>query len=183
MDLEVTYKALIVDTKHYPLNHPKFTDRTKSIGYFQFYLVLLFTGIIKYEPLQNTRICLHTPAYKLKGGLTVLEGKINEAATAASFPDMDGKSCCRISAHSSQKNSLLQLTDILTGMISAIWNEKVLRPTKQELVEECCARLKQDIRTPSASRHIDVKFNRWLFRPNEEQSNTKRWPALCPPTE
>lgn len=187
MDLPLTYKALIVDTRQYPLNHPRFADKNKTLGYFQFYLVLLFFGVIKHEPLKNTRIYLHRPAYHLHGGLEVLEHKINEAAIAAGFPDMDGKSCCRISAHSSQNNSLLQLTDILTGMVSSICNDKLGQGTKkqlakQQLVRECCVWLRQDIGKPSASRHVDVKFNRWLFRPNDNPDTT-RWPALCPPTD
>src|SRR5437868_85759 len=68
MDLPLTYKALIVDTQLYPLNHPTFAGRNKSIGYFQFYLVLLFAGIIKHQPLLNTRVYLHRPAYDLPGG-------------------------------------------------------------------------------------------------------------------
>ena len=186
MDLPLTYKALIVDTKQYPLNHPVFAGKNKTLGYFQYYLVLLYFGIIKHEPFKNTRIYLHRPAYHLQGGLEVLEQKMNEAAMEAGFPDMVGNSCCRISAHSSQNNSLLQLTDILTGMVSSIWNDKLGQGTKkqlakQKLVQECSGWLRQDISKPSASRHVDVKFNRWLFRPNPNPDTT-RWPALCPPT-
>lgn len=120
MELPITYKAMIVDTSQHPLNHQSFADRNKTVGYFQFYLVLLFSGIIRHEPLKNPRIYLHRPVYDLPGGLEVLEDKVNEAAIETGFPDMNKQSCCRISAHSSGNNSLLQLTDILTGMVSAI---------------------------------------------------------------
>lgn len=186
LELPITYKAMIVDTSQHPLNHDGFADKNKTIGYFQFYLVLLFAGIIKHEPLKNTRIYLHRPAYNLPGGLEVLEDKINEAAIETGFPDMNGRSCCRISAHSSGNNSMLQLADILTGMVSAIWNKKMSGESrkhlaKRQLVEECCIWLRQNITKPSLSRHVDVKFNRWLFRPNNNPDTT-RWPALCPPT-
>lgn len=183
LESPLTYKALIVDTQTHPLNHRQFTGGERGIGYYQFYLTLLFNGIIRYEPIHNTRVYLHTPAYTLDGGLGLLEEKVNERALHYGFPEMPGHSCCRISSSSSKTDAIIQLTDILTGMIGAVWNEKMAGRTKQELVARCSNSLKIDIAKPSESRHVDHKLNRWLFRPNIDVAESKKWPALYPPTK
>jgi len=183
VDSPLRYKALIVDTHKYPLNHPTFTGGVYSIGYYQFYLTLLFHGFIRHEPTYNARVCLHIPAYTLLGGLNVLEDKINEEAAKIGFPDMADHSCCRIAECTSREESLLQLTDILTGMVSAIWNNKIVGKTKPEFVSKYSTVLGVDITKPSESREVDLKFNRWVFRPREDANESKRWPALYPPTK
>jgi len=183
VDSPLTYKALIVDTRLYQLNNREFTGGDRGVGYYQFYLTLLFNGIIRHEPVYNTRVYLHTPACKLDGGLTLMEDKINEAATRCGFPEMAGYSCCRVSADDSRTDSMIQLTDILTGMISAIWNGKIAVDTKRRLVLRCSEMLGYDITTPSESRHVDTKFNRWVFKASEDHEQAKKWPALYPLTK
>jgi hypothetical protein len=183
IDSPLTYKALIVDTQKYPLNHREFTGGDHTIGYYQFYLTLLFNGYIRHDPVYNVRIHLHNPAYKLNGGLGRLEDKINEAALNHGFPDISGNSCCRISAHTAMSDSLIQLADILSGLVSGIWNGKIIRQTKRDLFSRCCEKLGMDISKPSESRHADQKLNRWLFTPREDKEEAKKWPALHPPTK
>ena len=183
IDSTLSYKALIVDTHQYPLNDPNFTGGVHSIGYYQFYLTLLFHGFIRHEPTYNTRICLHIPAYKLSGGLIILEDKINEEAAQRGFPDMEDNSCCRVLESTAKENSMLQLTDILTGMVSAIWNGKIAGKTKPEFVSKCSTLLGFDITKQSESRCVDLKFNRWVFKSRADAEESKRWPALYPPTK
>jgi len=163
-EFEISFKALIVNTEANQINHPDFAGSSYAIGYYQFYSLLLFNGVMKDKPSFNHRVTLHTPQYD-SVHLTPLENGINLEAREYGFDDMVNHNCCTISSSSSKDCPSIQLTDILTGMLSASWNNSANKPIKREFIKEFEDLSGIRLGRASLSRREERKFNQWLFTP------------------
>jgi hypothetical protein len=137
-------------------------------GYYQYYGLLLFNGLIKNCPDLNSHVILHTPSYPGKKNLRSIEADINALAIQQSFPRMDDASCCYIESQSAAESNGVQLVDLLTGIVSASWNKSISNPTKIKFIQEFGSKLGVKIDLNSNTRNEDKKFNRWLFAPKKQ---------------
>jgi hypothetical protein len=166
LESTMTFKALIVDTARHPMNHAEYTGGSYATGYYQFYGLLLFNGIIKNCPDHNSHVILHTPAYPGRKHFRSIEADINAQAIRHQFPKMDSSSCCYVDSQSTKDSSGVQLVDLLTGIVSAAWNKSVTSQIKLRFIEGFEGKLGIKIDSNSKTRHEDQKYNRWLFKPN-----------------
>ena len=168
LESTMTFKALIVDTSRHPMNHCDYTGGSYATGYYQFYGLLLFNGLIRNSPDQNAHVILHTPAYPGKKNFRSIEADINAQAVRCHFPKMQESSCCYVESQSTKESDGVQLVDLLTGIVSAAWNKSITSPIKLGFIEGFERKLGIKIDSNSKTRHEDQKFNRWLFSPNKQ---------------
>ncbi len=166
LESTMKFKALIVDTAVHPMNHGDYTGGSYATGYYQFYGLLLFNGLIKNCPDHNFHVILHTPAYPGRKHFRSIEADINALATQHGFPRMNDSSCCYVDSQSTKDSSGVQLVDLLTGIVSAAWNKSVTSQVKLRFIETFEWKLGVKIDSNSKTRHEDQKYNRWLFKPN-----------------
>lgn len=168
LESTMTFKALIVDTVRHPMNHQDYTGGSYATGYYQFYGLLLFNGLVKNFPERNAHVILHTPAYPGRRNFRSIEADINAQAISHNFPKMHDSSCCYVESQSTKESNGVQLVDLLTGIVSAAWNKSITSDIKLKFIRDFEEKIGVRIDSNSKTRHEDQKFNRWLFAPNKQ---------------
>lgn len=159
------YKALVIDTKLYPLRHAKFTSNNPELGYYKYFYQLLYSGIMKWNPEVNYCVFLDQKPKKEVGSVAVLERCINGRAYIDGLPDIFGSEICtaeEFNENDGERSACLELADLLTGMIAARWNQKITNPVKLELLAYA-DQILGDM-TRGYSPHKNPRLNIWTFK-------------------
>lgn len=176
-DLDLAYKALIIDTRRYPLKHRLFTFGSSELGYYKFFYQLLYSGIIKRNNRINYHVYLDRRPKEDVGSVSTLEECIYRAAFRDDFPEVGQWRCCDIQEADSKVSPCLQLVDLLTGAVGARWNQAAQTPTKLGLINFVEHALGVDMRVGNMPLG-NQKFNLWLFKSTRwEAKQEKKWPT------
>lgn len=159
--LPIEFKAIIIDTEKYPLDHPVHFGGDHELGYYKFYYQLLYNGVIVLDPKLNFQVRLDYRPKADDDRIVELSACIDAQARKHGFPDIEGFRCCSIEERNSKALHSLQLADLLAGIVAARWNQKTKNPTRLELIRYLENLLKIDISTSSF--RSERKFNRWVF--------------------
>jgi hypothetical protein len=163
VELDFQYKALVVDTHRYPIDHRLHAFGNSELGYYKFFFQLLYAGIIRMNKTYNYNVFLDLRPKATVGSISTLEQCINWRAFGDGFPDTGKWRCCDIQEADSKDSPSLQLADLLTGAVCARWNQKVRTDTKLHLLEFIEQELCIDMRAGSAA-FGSQRFNLWLFK-------------------
>jgi len=164
------FTALVIDTHKYPLKHAIYTNNSTEIGYYKYFYQLLRAGM-KRNKESNYDICLDPKLKEIAGSVETLQHCLNGGAVNDNFPESRGFQVCTVKEFKEpdggkRGSACLELTDLLTGMVAARWNQKVTNKLKLNLIEFTERLLKVDMSLESKPDE-NKKMNIWKFEPNE----------------
>jgi len=158
----VYFKCLVLDTHKYRLDNADRWAGDALVGYQKFYCVFLADGLMKRYPNYFYEIVVDG-----FGGVsyeqfeyTVTGRYVKRAKPKAAFD------YCEVKPGDEQNSNLLQLADLLVGLVGFVWNGGMARnskraATRQDLVNwiETDFKIKLGERTTFSAQ----KFNIWVF--------------------
>lgn len=161
------FKALVIDTEQYPLRHDVYTGNSAETGYYKYLFQLLQAGM-KMDKKSNYDICLDPKPKEVAGNVETLERCLNGRAVIDNYPDSLGYQVCTVKEFIEPPeckvgSACLQLADLLTGMIAARWNQKVVNAVRLELID-FTERLLNVNMTRGCSPYKNPKMNIWTFK-------------------
>lgn len=159
----VYFKCIVIDTSKYPLNNAKRWAGDALVGYQKFYCVFLADGLMQRYPNYFYEIVLD----EFSG---VDYGALEYACIGRYVKKVAPKvvmNYCTVKKGNDEISNLLQLVDLLVGMVGFVWNGGMDRQskrakTRQEIVKLVEAQLR--IKLGSATSYLAQKFNIWEFR-------------------
>ncbi len=160
---KVYFKCIVIDTQKYPLRNAKRWAGNALVGYQKFYCVFLADGLMQRYPNYFYEIVLD----EFSG---VDYGALEYACIGRYVKKVGPKvvmNYCAVKHGNDQTSSLLQLVDLLVGMVAFVWNGGMEREskharTRQEIVKLVEKELKLTI--GEATYWGAQKFNIWEFR-------------------
>jgi len=160
---KVYFKCIVIDTHRYPLNNAERWAGDALVGYQKFYCVFLADGLMQRYPNYYYEIVLD----EFSG---VDYGALEYACTGRYVKKVAPRvvmNYCAVKKGSDGISNLLQLVDLLVGMVGFVWNGGMERQskrakTRQEIVKWVEAEL--TIKLGTATNYLAQKFNIWEFR-------------------
>lgn len=158
----VYFKCMVIDTKKYPLNNAERWAGETLIGYEKFYCVFLADGLMKRYPNYFYEIVVD----EFSG---VDYPHLEYTVTGRYVKKVGPKpvmSYCIVNKGNDQTSNLLQLADLLVGLVGFVWNGGMERDSKRaksrrEIVKWMEKELKLNV--GEATYWSAQKFNIWEF--------------------
>lgn len=160
----VYFKCMVIDTNKYPLNNAERWAGDALVGYQKFYCVFLADGLMQrypnfyYEVVIDEFSGMNCPDLERTiEGRYVKKAKPKNAMYHCGVRTGDERTC-----------NLLQLTDLLVGLVGFVWNGGMERKsqrarTRQQIVNWLEKELK--IKVGQATPWAAQKFNIWVLEP------------------
>lgn len=131
----VYFKCLVIDTHKYPLNNAERWAGDALVGYQKFYCVFLADGLMQRYPNYYYEIVIDEFAGVNCDELT----RMVEGRYVRKVKPKNAMYHCGVIAGDERTSNLLQLTDLLVGLVGFVWNGGMERDsqrakTRQELV-------------------------------------------------
>lgn len=140
---ELRFRAILIESK--TVNNFRFNNKDAELGFYKFYYQLLHHWIFDFN---NYDIFLDFKVNRDKGRLKELKKVLNAANLTSGIQ--------QVQALPSHESLGIQLADLLTGMVSAKFNNEISSTAKKRLIELAELNLKRAI-TPSPK--WEEKFN------------------------
>jgi hypothetical protein len=158
----VYFKCMVIDTQKYPLNNAKRWAGDSLVGYQKFYCVFLADGLMQRHPNYFYEIVVDEFS-----GVDYTD--LEYAVTGRYVKKVKPKSVmyyCAVKKGNDQTSNLLQLADLLVGLVGFVWNGGMGRDsnrakTRQEIVKWMEKELK--MKPGEATYWSAQKFNIWEF--------------------
>lgn len=166
---KILFKAMVINTTKYPLDHPVINERDAELGYRRYICVFISSGLMGYNDNYFFNIVIDkghsSEKYNLDDLQTNTEGNFRNRFFNKFQRSPRFFRYCKINEIAISKSNVLQLTDILVGVVAAKKNRRITSVGKKELVSYIEGKLQRDIGLPS-SRVSEKHFNLWEFKPH-----------------
>jgi len=158
----VYFKCMVIDTHKYPLNNAKLWAGDALVGYQKFYCVFLADGLMKRYPNFYYEVVIDEFAGVSCDDLE----RSTEGRYVKKAKPKNAMYHCGVRAGDERNSNLLQLTDLLGGLVGFVWNGGMERDsqrakTRQEIVKWMEMELKMKL--GGATYWSAQKFNIWEF--------------------
>jgi hypothetical protein len=140
---ELRFRTILIESK--TVDHIRFNDKDAELGFYKFYYQLLHHWIYDFNAYD---IYIDFKVNRNKGRVKVLK-KVLDASNLTSVIN-------NVQALHSHESLGIQMADILTGLVSAKFNEKISSTSKKSLIELAEKKLNKTI-TPTPK--WEEKFN------------------------
>lgn len=141
---DLRFRAIVIDREK--VNLLSYHENDQELGFYKFYYQLLHHWI---KDFNCYHIFCDLKVNRKKDRLNTLKRCLSNANLSATVPSVQGVR--------SSESVLVQITDLLTGLVSAKYN-KTCKPagSKHDLIQECEKHLKKPIGATGA---LENKFN------------------------
>jgi len=158
----VYFKCLVIDTHKYRLNNAKRWASDALVGYQKFYCVFLADGLMQRYPNYFYEIVVD-------GFDGVSYAEFEYMVTGRYVKKVRPQNAmyyCTVKDGDEQNSNLLQLVDLLVGVVGFVWNGGMERDSnrakaRRELVKLIESELK--IELGKKTTYSEQKFNIWVF--------------------
>jgi hypothetical protein len=148
---EIRFRALLLRADE--LDAVRFHQADNELMFYKFYYQLLHHWIVDFH---NYRIFLDTKTNRLPDRVKTLGSCLSSSNLTSSL---------EVQALPSDEVDLIQLADVLIGLVSYKFHRFQSSPAKLEVIQEAEGRLGRAITSTSRN---ESKFNIFRFRPREE---------------
>jgi len=158
----VYFKCLVLDTHKYRLANAKRWAGDALVGYQKFYCVFLADGLMKRYPNYFYEIVVDGFGGVSYGEFEyMVTGRYVKRAKPQAAMDY-----CEVKPGDEQNSNLLQLADLLVGLVGFVWNGGMRRESKRAAIrQELVKWIESDlnIEVGKKTTYSKQKFNIWVF--------------------